>query len=67
MFAHQPLDCLADTLLYKDQVSYRDLMMGIDVARKRSQASVRHADRYGRHVFERIGHGEQEYVQCANP
>ena len=36
--------------------------MGIHVPGERGQSAIRHADRDGGHVFERIWHGEQEDV-----
>src|SRR2546428_14182923 len=48
--------------LHEDEVGDRDAMMGIDVAGERGERAVRHADRYGRHVLERIRHREEQDV-----
>ncbi len=43
-------------------VSDGDAVVGIDVGGQGRQRAVRHADRHGRHVFERIRHRQQEDV-----
>jgi len=42
--------------LREHEIRNRHVMVGVEVARQRGERAVRHADRHGWRVFERVGH-----------
>ena len=51
-----------DARLDENEIANRHAVMRIDVSGKRRQRAIRHPDGNGGHVFERVGHREQQNV-----